>query len=242
MRICVAQTRPVKRDIAANIAQHKKLIHLAVDCKADVIVFPELSVAGYEPTLARDLAMDASDTRLDSLQQLADLHAITIGAGIPMNCAGGISITLVLFHPNAPRQTYSKKYLHADEEPFFISGENDSTRIKGTGIELAICYEISVPQHAANAAKNGGTVYLASVAKSSKGVEMAHKTLAEIATKYGMTALMANSVGPSDDFVGAGGSAIWDNKGKLVRQLDSDCEGLLIVDTETLEVEAKEFY
>ncbi|WP_339793727.1 MAG: carbon-nitrogen hydrolase family protein [Imperialibacter sp.] len=242
MRICVAQTRPLKGDIAANIAQHKKLIHLAVEEKGNVLVFPELSITGYEPHLAKELAMSPGDPRLSAFQHMADQHEIIIGLGIPMIKEGGINITMVIFHPHAPRQTYSKKYLHADEEPFFVSGENDSTRIKGTGIELAICYEISVPEHAATAAKNGGTVYLASVAKSAKGVEMAHKTLAEIATKYGMTALMANSVGPSDDFVGAGGSAIWDSKGKLVRQLDSDCEGLLIVDAETLEVEAKEFY
>ncbi|MEQ9099806.1 MAG: carbon-nitrogen hydrolase family protein [Imperialibacter sp.] len=242
MRICVAQTRPIKGDIVANIEQHKKLIHQAVGNKADVIVFPELSITGYEPTLARGLAMDASDTRLDSLQQIADLHGIIIGAGIPMKCRNGINITMVLFHPNAQRQTYSKKYLHDDEEPFFVSGENNATCIRGSNVELAICYEISVPEHSANAGKNGGKIYLASVAKSAKGVKAAHQTLSGIAAKYGMTVLMANSVGPSDDFVGAGGSAIWDKKGKLVSQLGSDCEGLLIVDTETLEVDVKEFY
>ena len=51
MRICVAQSKPIKEDIVANIEQHKKFIHLAIYSKADVIVFPELSITGYEPTL-----------------------------------------------------------------------------------------------------------------------------------------------------------------------------------------------
>ncbi|CAD5255626.1 MULTISPECIES: carbon-nitrogen hydrolase family protein [unclassified Imperialibacter] len=235
MRVCVAQSKPIKEDIVANIEQHKKLIHLAIYSKADVIVFPELSITGYEPTLARGLAMDASDTRLDSLQQIADLHAIIIGAGIPMKCRNGINITMVLFHPNAQRQTYSKQYLHADEKPFFVSGENNATCIRGSNVELAICYEISVPEHSANAGKNGGKIYLASVAKSAKGVKAAHQTLSGIAAKYGMTVLMANSVGPSDDFVGAGGSAVWNSDGILLEKMDSESEGFLILDIETQE-------
>jgi predicted amidohydrolase len=237
MRISVAQMRSIKGDITANIAQHKILTLLAVQKKADMVVFPELSVTGYEPTLAKALAVNPDNAVFSEFQQLADKHKIIIGVGAPILSAGGICISLLFFHPHRLRQVYSKKYLHADEEPFFVSGENVSTRVKGTGIELAICYEISVPQHAANAAKNGGTVYLASVAKSAKGVEMAHKTLADLAKKYGMTVLMANSVGPSDDFIGAGGSAAWDSNGGVLGQLDPESEGILMVDTVTGEVE-----
>ena len=48
-----------------------------------------------------------------------------------------------------------------------------------------------------------------------------------------MTVLMANSVGPSDNFVSAGQSAIWSNRGELVGQLDSQQEGIVMIDTET---------
>lgn len=56
MKIAIAQTRPFKGDISANIETHKKLIELAISYKADTIFFPELSVTGYEPELAKDLA------------------------------------------------------------------------------------------------------------------------------------------------------------------------------------------
>lgn len=48
-----------------------------------------------------------------------------------------------------------------------------------------------------------------------------------------MPVLMANSVGFSDDFEGAGQSAVWCKKGNLIKQLDNKLEGLLIFDTET---------
>jgi predicted amidohydrolase len=95
-----------------------------------------------------------------------------------------------------------------------------------------------VHEHSANAAGSGGAIYLASVAKSAKGVEAAHQALSDIAAKYGMTALMANSIGPSDDFIGAGQSAVWDSKGQLLAQLDEKSVGILVVDTETHQVQA----
>ncbi len=55
---------------------------------------------------------------------------------------------MVLFQSHKARQTYSKKYLHPDEEDFFISGQSSTGLIVNkTNIALAICYELSVPEH-----------------------------------------------------------------------------------------------
>ncbi len=91
---------------------------------ADIIIFPELSLTGYEPSLAKQLATDINDSRFNVLQQLSNERQITIGVGVPTKAATGIHITMVLFGPGKPPQANSKKYLHADEDPFFISGEN----------------------------------------------------------------------------------------------------------------------
>ena len=58
MKICVAQTRPVKGNIQANIENHKKIISFALSHEADTIIFPELSLTGYEPGLSKELAID----------------------------------------------------------------------------------------------------------------------------------------------------------------------------------------
>jgi predicted amidohydrolase len=237
MKICVAQTRPIKGDIQTNIENHKKLINIAVSNGTDMIIFPELSITGYEPGLAKELATDQDDSRFDSFQQISNTRQITIGVGMPTKNNSGISISMILFQPGKARQTYSKKYLHPDEEEFFIPGQNFGC-IPGNkpNIAIAICYELSVPEHTENAFKCGAEIYIASVAKTTEGVEKASRSLSGIAGKYSTTVLMSNCVGHCDNFESAGKTAIWNNKGLLAGQLNDSDEGILIVNTETEEI------
>lgn len=232
MKIAVAQTKPVTGNIESNIKNHITLANLAASNGAEIIIFPELSLTGYEPSLAKELATGINDSRFDIFQKLSNEKQITIGVGVPTNADAGIHITMVLFQPNKPRQANSKMYLHEDEEPFFVSGENLSgLLINNTPIALAICYEIAIPQHAEKAHNTGARLYVASVAKTVKGVEKAWAGLSEIAGKYGMTVLMSNSVGMCEDGLCGGRSAAWNSKGELLGHLNDTDEGILILDT-----------
>ena len=237
MKISVAQTRPVKGDIKTNIDHHKKMISLAISHGADMIIFPELSITGYEPELAKELATNQDDSRFDDFQQISNTSQITIGVGVPTKSAAGLCISMVIFQPHKARTTYSKKYIHPDEEPFFISGQNFGS-LAGTNpiVSFAICYELSIAAHSENAHNCGAEIYIASVAKTAEGVEKAHKSLSEIAGKYSMTVLMSNCVGHCDNFESAGNTAIWNNKGKLAAQLNNSDEGLFIIDTATQDI------
>lgn len=240
MKICVAQTKPVPGDISSNIENHKNLIQLAVDNGADMIIFPELSLTGYEPAFAKDLATTQDDSRLDDFQEISNASKITIGVGLPTKNDAGICISMVIFQPHKERQTNSKKYIHADEEPFFISGENNPIlKVNEKNIAMAICYELSVPEHAENASKSCAEIYIASVAKTASGVGKAHKRLSEIAGEYSMTVLMANCIGPSGDGDCAGKSGIWNNKGVCIVQLYEQGEGILMIDTDTQQIVIK---
>ena len=46
--LAAAQTVPVRGDVEANLAQHVRLVRVAAEEKAQVLVFPELSLTGYE--------------------------------------------------------------------------------------------------------------------------------------------------------------------------------------------------
>ncbi len=240
MRICAAQTRPVKGDIQSNVTNHKRLINLALSQKASLIIFPELSITGYEPELAKDLAFDKNDCRLDDFQEISNTREVIIGVGVPTNNNPGICISMILFQPGQARQTYSKKYLYADEEEFFTSGQNSSV-VMGSHptIALAICYELSVPEHSANAFKSGANIYVASVVKDAAGVEKANATLSGIANNYSMTVLMSNCVGLSGGYECTGGSAVWNDKGVFMGQLNELNEGIIIFDTDTGELVKK---
>lgn len=237
MKICAAQIGSVKGDISSNIDLHLKFIDQAIGHSADLIIFPELSLTGYEPALAKELATDQDDRRFDVFQDISDTRHISIGIGMPTKNAAGVSISLILFQPHRNRQTYSKKYLHADEEPYFTRDPNPN-RISfiHSNIALAICYEISIPAHAEDAFKNGAEIYIASVAKSANGVEKAYVTLAELAKTYSKTVLMVNSIGPCDDFNCAGKSGAWNKQGELMGQLDDLHQSLLLLDSETQEI------
>jgi predicted amidohydrolase len=100
-------------------------------------------------------------------------------------------------------------------------------------VALAICYEISVPQHARAARSAGAAVYLASVAKSGAGIAPAHERLAGVARAHGLMVLMANCVGVCDGVACAGRSAAWDAAGARLAQLDDRGEAVLVLDTST---------
>ena len=237
MKICIAQTKPIKVNVSANIEAHKRFIELALTLNAEAIFFPELSLTGYEPALARELATNQNDIRLDIFQETSDKNKIIIGLGLPTAAESRIRISLIIFQPNQPRQTYSKQQLHSDEFPYFENGVGQVIiKSNDKNIAPAICYESLQPTHAESAFNLGADVYLASVAKPVNGVEKAFQYFPAVAKQYAMPVLMANCVGFCDNFLSVGNSAVWTKKGELVGQLDDKSEGILIFDTETEEV------
>ena len=234
MKIVLAQIQAAKGDIDKNIEKHCRFINTAVTNGADAIFFPELSVTGYEPDLAKKLATTADDGRLAIFQSLSDENNIVIAVGLPIVSNNGINISAVIFQPNLARQVYSKQYLHDDELPYFIPGNKQLYINVGTNkIALAICYESLLPQHAETASEQGINMYLALVAKSANGVLKAYRHYPDMAEKYAIPVLMANCVGYCDNFQSAGSSAVWNKDGNLVNRLDENSEGLLLFDTET---------
>jgi predicted amidohydrolase len=237
MKICIVQTRPIKGSISDNIEVHKKFIDLALTYNSEAIFFPEMSLTSYEPELAKELATDQYDNRLGIFQQISNNNKIIIGLGLPTITESQIRISMIIFEPNKPRQTYSKQQLHSDELPYFVNGVGQVLIIKDkTKIAPAICYESLQPTHSEEAFKLGANIYLASVAKSANGIEKAFKHYPRVAKQYAMPVLMSNCVGFCDNFLSVGKSSVWTKEGKLVAQLDDKAEGILIFDTETEEV------
>lgn len=230
MNIGMVQMQSIKGEIGANIDKHIEIIEAVSD--ADALFFPELSLTGYEPALAKALATDQNDPRLNRFQSLAHAHQMTIGVGLPTKKGDAECISMVLFQPDKARRTYSKKYLHADEEPYFVSGDNFPVLTLGsTHIGLAICYELSVSAHAEAALANGAQVYIASVAKHARGMQAAGERLSQIAEQYGIPTLIGNSIGPSDNFVGSGGAAAWNSRGEKIGELDESRDGVILFNT-----------
>ncbi|MGQ7262686.1 carbon-nitrogen hydrolase family protein [Vreelandella sp. V005] len=231
MKVCAAQFRPIAGDFDTNLAKHHELIELAVTQRANVLFFPELSLTGFEPRLADSLAIEVDDHRLDLFQDCSDNHNLIIGVGMPIVVGSDVYIGMVWFAPGEARRLYAKQQLHSDERPYFVSGR-EQLLLESQGFKLtpAICYESLQMDHANDAAALFSDIYLASVAKPIGGVAKAMKHYPIVARSHNMFVIMANCVGPSDDFLSVGQSAAWNIQGELLGQLDTESEGVIVLD------------
>lgn len=235
MRIGVAQIKPIKGDIEKNLNKHLRLIESTLEQRPDLLMFPELSLTGYEPELAEDLAIKQYDEHFIALQKLSDDFNIIIGVGVPTLNTDELFISMILFQPNKKRITYSKQYLYPTETGIFTPGSTpcivpfDEEHI----VAPAICYELSNDDHVEYAHRMKANVYIASVLNSIGGVDADIERLSKIASTYKMFTFMSNYVGESGGYQCAGKSSVWNMEGELVAQLDDKMEGTLLYDTKT---------
>ena len=165
MKIGIAQIKPLKGDIERNLDKHLKFINNALEKQPDLLMFPELSLTGYEPELARSLAIHSDDSRLTPLQEISNQYNIILCVGAPTINNDDLFISMIIFHPYKERVTYSKQYLYPSEEGIFTAGHTPCIipYDEENRIAPAICYELSNSEHADYARQMNATAYMASV-------------------------------------------------------------------------------
>jgi predicted amidohydrolase len=232
MILAAAQTKPKRGDIDTNLLDHYRLVKLASTNGAQLIIFPELSITGYEREDAARLAFVENDTRLDHLKKLASENNITIIAGAPIRIQSDLFLGEFCIAPNDSVSIYTKQFLHTGEEVYYQPSfdYNPMLEIGNERISCAICADIDNPLHPENASKNNSSTYIASIFFSPNGIPQAHQSLQSYASQYQMNVLMANFGGDSYGSSSGGRSAFWDNKGELIAQMEDSSSGLLLVD------------
>ena len=231
MKIAAAQLKPVFQDTEANIQSHLRYIDEASKEGVSLIVFPEMSLTGYERELASAMAFEEDDIRLAIFRERAKKYKMLIIAGAPIRIEAQLHIGLFVCTPEGTLRIYTKQYLHTGEEDFFApSFKHNPLLVHGREkISLAICADIGNPKHPEAAAESETSLYVASIFYSPEGIEKGYEQLGSYAKKHKMQVLMANYAGRSYGMESAGRSAYWNSKGELMGQLNSSEEGLLIV-------------
>ena len=224
-----AQSSSVRGDIEGNVKGHLRMIKEAAKHGAALIVFPELSLTGYEPDLAESLCLEPNDARLGAFQKMADKHTMKILVGAPYREGGSIHIAAFLYQPDGEPLVYTKHHLHDGEEKYFEPGTRGMIfDVPGERASVAICADIAHPEHAENAAANGATIYAAGVLITPEGYEADAALLQGYSEKHYMMVIMANHASPSGGFESAGKSAIWDGLGNLKATGPPQGEALVI--------------
>ncbi|MBI3234795.1 MAG: carbon-nitrogen hydrolase family protein [Bacteroidetes bacterium] len=232
MKIAAAQIKPINKNTYANIQTHFSMIELAAQQNVELILFPEMSLTGYEREVAEELSFTENDARLSVLVEKAKQYQMYIIVGAPIKMESELFIGSFIFYPSGTIKIYTKQFLHDGEEINFSSSNKSNPLIEWQDekISMAICADINHPIHAENASKQKTTLYLASIFYTPTGIDEAYNQLSVYAKKYAMNILMANYVGSSYSIAAAGKSAYWSKNGMLVSQLGSEEENLLIVE------------
>lgn len=231
--IALAQSASKRGDIIENIEKHHQLIALAAKNDAQLIIFPELSLTGYELDLAKTLAFTTDDKRLNSLRALSEKHNMVIIVGAPILGETGLHIGAFILFPDHSVSVYTKYFLHPGEEKIFTPGSmNQPIKLGQELISIAICADISNSIHVENASKAGSTIYLASVFITDAGYEIDADILQGYARKHSLQVMMANYSGESGGYKSAGRSAVWSDSGSLITQCKGAGEELIIATKE----------
>jgi predicted amidohydrolase len=240
--LAAAQTVPIRGDIAANVEQHLRLIRIAAQEQAQVLVFPELSLTGYELDLARQLAFTTSDARLAPLVEVVSRSSTIVIVGAPVRIGSRFFLGALILSPDGSVGLYTKHHLGAfssgasadgvvppAEATVFEAGTADPLVAFGNdAAAVAICADTGRPSHAQAAADRGATIYLASVFSIPSDFERERANLRAYAARHSMAVVVANYGGPSGGLASAGRSAIWSDRGELVAELETKGAGVVV--------------
>ena len=230
----------MRGDVQANIAEHLRLTEIAASAGSQIVVFPELSLTGYEIELAEGLAFDLNDSRLAPLLAAASSHAIYIVAGAPIRSDARLYIGALVLSPGGTTELYTKHRLGvfgesarrdgtvppAEATVFHAGDRNPLVQLGRRKAALAICADAGLDSHAANAAARGADVYLASMFVIRSEYAGDAVRLQRYASEHSMGVALANFGSPSGGLAGAGRSAIWPPTVELLAQLDRSGSGV----------------
>ncbi|HWW76493.1 MAG TPA: carbon-nitrogen hydrolase family protein [Pyrinomonadaceae bacterium] len=240
--IAVAQTVPAPGDVEANVAEHLRLVRAAAREGARVLVFPEMSLTGYELELARGLAFTRDDARLAPLAEAARACSLTLVVGAPVGIGSRLHVGAFILSPDGAVNLYTKQRMGAfsegascdgvvppPEASFFQPGGlNPLVRFGGNTAAVAVCADTGRPSHAEAAKARGAEIYLASMFVIPSEFERETANLRECAARHSMVVAFANYGGPSGGLASGGQSAVWSGRGELLVQLPQSGAGVAV--------------
>ena len=217
--IAAAQSTSIPSDVAANVLEHLRFIEAASGLGVQCLIFPELSLTGYELAAMPGLVLHAEHALLAPLRKASRHTGMTMTVGAPVDANNVLpAIGAITLRPDGQHSVYRKFHLHEGEKKFASPGlvAVHVQTMGATRIASAICADTNVPSHAASAAQAGAHVYAAGVLTSEKGYAAEVPLWQSYARDHRMAVVIANHGGPSGGYVSAGKSGIWNADGRCI--------------------------
>jgi len=251
LRVGLAQLAPRLGDVGANVEQHLETIAAARAQKADLLLFPELSTAGYQlKDLVPDVALAADSPALHALVEAS--RDIALGFGFVEEssdhrfynsyafCDGG---ALVHVH----RKVYLPTYGLFEEGRLYASGEHVrafDTRFGRAGV--LVCEDLWHPSTAYILAQDGAELIIAAAASPLRGADVGdrsasnvgvwHTALEMYSQLFGSWVVLVNRVGFEDGLAFWGGSRVVAPGGRVAFEAPLLDTGLWVTEIDWNEV------
>jgi predicted amidohydrolase len=206
LTIAVAQPRCAAKDVRSNALEHAAVIR-RVDAR--LIVFPELSLTGYE--------LDAAPISIDddALTSIIDACAETCAValvGAPVAGENGRNIATLRVDDGGVEVAYRKSHLGGDEPEWFAPGDGAvAINVDGWRVGLGICKDTGVDAHVAGVAALGVDLYVAGLVHLPEELDIQEERAVRIARACQAYVGFASFAGPTGGGYAstAGVSSIW---------------------------------
>jgi predicted amidohydrolase len=216
--IAAAQPRCEPKDVSANARLHAEAIR---EAQARVVVFPELSLTGYE--------LDADPVSLTdgALRPIVDACAQSDSiafVGAPVEGDGARWIAMLRVDGAGVGVAYRKSYLGGDESARFSAGDGATVvDVDGWRLGLGLCRDTGVPEHTAATAELSIDLYVAGLVHAPEELDEQDARGQRIAAACGASVAFASFAGPTGGGyrATAGRSTIWSRDGDVLARANS---------------------
>lgn len=214
LTVAVAQPPCASYDVAMNAVTHAATVRSA---GARVVVFPELSLTGYELDAP---AITVDDPRLAPIvEACAEAGSLALTGAPVRGDAGRSHIAMLAIDGTGATAAYHKMWLGTAESNRFAAGSKPAVLdVEGWRLGLAICKDTGIPEHASDTAALGVDLYVAGVLESAEEAAVQDERARRIASGHRVwvaVASFAGSTGGGFDQA-AGRSAIWTSDGVVI--------------------------
>ena len=216
LTVAVAQPSCASYDVAVNAVTHAATVRSA---GARVVVFPELSLTGYELDAP---AITVEDPRLAPIVEACAESGSLALVGAPVHGDAGRShIAMLAIDGTGATVAYRKMWLGtAESDRFAAGGKPAALDVDGWRLGLAICKDTGIPQHASDTAALGIDVYVAGILESAADEAVLAERARRVATGHQVWVALASFAGSTGGGYAraAGRSAIWASDGEIIAQ------------------------
>lgn len=237
MRIAISQLNFQTGNIPYNTDKIIRAIHQASDQKAELILFPELSVCGAmsQDWLEReDFVMEC---RMAVEKIASHCNAIAAIVGAPnLDTQNGIMYNSAYFLQDGEvrdgvHKTILSDYDIFNESRYFIAGE-DNTPIRYKNQNIRILFDEYEAEWIDT--KDSFVIYMGMSPFTTTSLQERHQVFPALARKYGKNIFTVNHTGANTSIIFDGNSSVYNFKGELIHQLKDFEEDFLIADTHHL--------